>query len=224
MSDDPREIEAKFTVDDDGRARLLSIESVGDFQVVSRQTAKQVDLYFDSEDRSLATAGATIRIRRLTDRAKMTFKGRRNVSQRDDEAHIANRLEDEVAVTVAYADIASESAALPEHQGLSPLDRASSVTGGQPLLPVARLENLRTTIVLRDTSGREAELAIDECKGTRLADDRTVEFGEVELEGKGLDASAIRQLAEGLQGQVPGLMPSSLTKLERVLGDEGATA
>lgn len=219
MTDDPREIEAKFTVDDDGRERLLSIESVGDFRVVSRLTAKQVDLYFDSEDRALAAVGATVRVRRLADRAKMTFKGKRNRSDREDEAHIANRLEDEVPVTVEYADVANESPALPEHLGLSPLDRASTVAGGQPLLPVARLENLRTTIVLRDASEREAELAVDECVGTRLEDGRTVEFGEVELEGKGIDATSIRQLAEWLIGQVPGLMPSSVTKLERVLGD-----
>ena len=218
MIDDPREIEAKFTVDDDGRRLLSSINTVGEFQVVSRVTAKQVDLYFDSDDRALAAVGATLRVRRLPDRAMLTFKGKRNVAERDDEAHIANRSEDEVAVTMQYAEIASEAPALPEHSGLSPLDRASTIAGGQALVPVAQLENLRTTIVLRDDTGREAELAIDECRGTRIADGRTVEFGEVELEGKGIDASTLRQLAEGLQHQVPGLTPSVVTKLERVLG------
>lgn len=219
MTDGPREIEAKFTVDDDGRARLAAIASAGEFGVVSRSTADQDDLYFDTEDRLLAGMGATLRVRRTPTRALMTFKGPRQVSEQPGESHIANRLEDEVEIEREYADAAGESAALPERAGLSPLDRAVAMAGGRALLPVARIENRRTTIVLRDASGHEAELALDSCRGTRFADGRVVEFDEVELEARGIDSSAVRDLAEQLQETAPGLRPSTVTKLERVLGD-----
>ncbi|MDQ4045011.1 MAG: CYTH domain-containing protein, partial [Chloroflexota bacterium] len=119
MTDEPGEIEAKFTVDDDDRERLAVLDSVGMFRVVSRSTAEQDDLYFDTEDRVLAGCGSTLRIRRTPTSAFMTFKGPRQLSGKSGESHIANRMEDEVEIAREYADAAVESPAIPERSGLS---------------------------------------------------------------------------------------------------------
>lgn len=215
---EPREVEAKFSIDRADRERLVAVEQVGRFAVAGRVAATQTDIYFDTPCGDLGLAGATLRVRRTAGGAKMTFKGPKERPRSADEAHVAVRLEDEVAL--AQDDLAGvrDDAPLPEFDHLSPRARAGVLAGGAPLLPVARLVNDRVTLLLQDEDGQALELAIDDCVGTRLSDGRVVSFDEVELESKSADRDALAETAIALRAIVPSLRPGELTKLGRTLG------
>lgn len=213
---EPREIEAKFDIDRHDRERLLSIPSVGRFAVLERRIADQDDIYFDTENALLASAGSTLRVRQTLKGARMTYKGRREAAGPTAEAHIISRLEDEVSLDVAQAAWIAIDAPLPEMIGVSPLARAREIAGSQPLRPVARLRNTRATILLGD-AGATLELAVDDCTGTRLGDGREIRFDEVELETKSADRATLLEASDALRSLVPSLRPSQLTKLGRTM-------
>jgi inorganic triphosphatase YgiF len=217
MTDAPTEIEAKFEIDDADRERLAALDGIDRFRVVDRRTQAQDDLYFDTSDGGLASAGSTLRVRRSPKGAFMTFKGKRASSGSDAELHIASRLEDEISLSMEYDRRVLPDAALPENVALSPLKRARTIVGAGDLLPTARLQNTRTVIDLADDAGTRMELSLDRCIATRLSDGRVVEFGEVELEAKDADRAALLGLATALQRAIPSLRPSHQTKLERAL-------
>lgn len=214
---EPREIEAKFDVDQQGRDRLLTATAVGRFSIQDRRTAVQDDIYFDTDDASLAAAGSTLRIRRTSTGSRMTFKGRREAGAPDDEAHIASRLEDEVPLENGQTSAVRIDAPLLKMEGVSPFDRARAIIGNRALHPVARLQNTRTTLLLSN-GGTLLELAIDDCVGTRLSDGREIRFDEVELETKSADRAALLEASSALRALAPSLRPSRLTKLGRTLG------
>lgn len=214
---EPREIEAKFEVDQQGRELLLTVTAVGRFNVLDRRTAVQDDIYYDTDDALLASAGSTLRVRRTERGVWMTFKGRREAGGPDDEAHIASRLEDEVSLDAAEAAISTIDSPLPYLDNLSPLKRARDITGSHDLRPIARLQNCRATLLLSDDNAT-LELAVDDCVGTRLLDGREIRFEEVELESKSADRAALIEASDVLRALVPSLRPSHLTKLGRTLG------
>jgi inorganic triphosphatase YgiF len=215
---DPREIEAKFDVDEPGRERLLTVDSVGRFSVLERRNAAQDDIYFDTDDAQLALSGSTLRVRRTEKGSRMTFKGRRESVALADEAHIATRLEDEVPLDLAQAASVRIDAPLPELDGISPLARARDIIGRNELRPVARLRNSRTTLLLGADDGATLELAVDDCVGTRLSDGRETRFKEVELETKTADRAALLEASDALRTIAPSLRPSHQAKLGRTLG------
>ncbi|MEX1159058.1 MAG: CYTH domain-containing protein [Thermomicrobiales bacterium] len=214
---EPREIEAKFDIDPADRALLLSTTTIGRFSVKERRTAAQDDIYFDTDDGLLAAAGSTLRVRRTSGGAKMTYKGRREAS-RDGEGHIASRPEDEAQLDASQAAAIAIDLPLPELDSLSPLARARGIAGRAALLPVARLQNTRATMLLADDQGMTLELAVDDCVGTRLSDGRATPFDEVELETKTATRAALIETADALRSLVPSLRPSPTTKLGRTLG------
>lgn len=217
-----REIEAKFEVDEAGRQALLALEQLGAYRVRSRRQRRQDDLYFDTADAALRRAGSTLRVRRLPDGAVVTFKGKREPSSGagGGDAHLASRAEDEVPIAPELAEGVSATAALPDAIDVSPVRRARAIVGDTELQPTARLLNERVVIELAHPEGHKLELAVDRVAGTRLADQRMVEFDEVELESKGADRALLLEAQRALQERVPGLRPSHTTKLERVLGRE----
>lgn len=222
MHDDPatdatQEVEAKFSVDPSGRAALLAMTAAGPFRVVSTTWRQQDDVYVDTPERGLARAGATLRVRRLPDGALMTFKGAREPTSSGHE-HVASRLEDEQALPEAWAARVALDRPLPDSLDISPLRRARRVAGAGVFEPVAWLRNERAIVLLRDERGWKLELALDHCRGTRLADGREIIFDEVELEAKQGGEAAVHMAHQALLSAAPGLRPSRLTKLERVLG------
>lgn len=214
---EPREIEAKFEIGREDRERLASVDRIGRFAVFERQRAEQDDVYFDTEDDLLAAAGSTLRVRRTTNGARMTYKGQRELAQSADEAHIASRLEDEVTLDSTQASAVTVDGPLPEMANVSPLDRARTIVGGVQLRPIARLENARVMLMLRDDDGSTLELAVDNCVGTRLRDGRKIAFDEVELETKSAGRAALIDATNALQAMFPSLRPSQLTKLGRTM-------
>jgi inorganic triphosphatase YgiF len=214
---EPREIEAKFEVDRQGRELLVDVAQVGRFKVIERKAVDQDDIYFDTEGALLAAAGATLRVRRKGDAALITFKGKRSAGGPSAEAHIASRLEDEVPLRPSDAAQVNAESPMPAFTNVSPLDRARAITGDNELRPVARLQNSRVTLLLSDGES-SLELAVDDCRGTRFRDGREIRFEEVELESKSDDRATLIEVSDTLQALVPGLRPSPLTKLGRTLG------
>jgi len=218
----PREIEAKFEVDEAGRQTVLELERIGAFDVRARRPRTQNDLYFDTAGADLANAGSTLRVRRWADGAVVTFKGQREAQTGADDAHLANRAEDEVPISGDLATLVSEDAPLPAEIDVSPVQRARALVGDKELRPVALLLNERVIIELADASGQQLEMGVDRVVGTRFSDRRVVEFEEIELEAKGVERAVLLETQRAMQALIPALRPSQTTKLERVLGRDYA--
>lgn len=209
---DSRELEAKFEADGGALARLLTLESFGAFRLIERSSKIQRDLYYDTADGHLRDAGATLRIRRRSTGAQMTFKGDRQPAS---QGHAVSRLEDEVDLAAAAISDLDDEHPLALRVEPSPLIRARALTGEHELLPRARLLTDRSVLIFADGAGTQIELALDRCEATRLADGRVVRFSEVELEFKQGGHDALFSAVEALGEAVAGLRPSTKTKLER---------
>lgn len=212
---DQHEVEAKFEADPDSLATLLDLQEVDGLTVAHNPAIDQDDLYFDTEAGHLKAAGASLRVRRKDDLALMTFKGERMASEH--EPHIVTRLEDEVELPGFDVGTLTWERPLWVEPEPSPLSRGRRLTAGADLLPVARLQTNRTVLMVMDDVGQSVELAVDLCVATRVADRRIVDFVEVEAELKAGDAEFLTRVLQGLQAAVPGLQPSTRTKLERAL-------
>jgi inorganic triphosphatase YgiF len=215
MSDN-REIEAKFELSDADLNTLANAQSVGPFAVSPTRTIHQDDTYYDTPDGALHTSGASVRVRRNEAGTFMTFKADRQQGTGDD-AHIASRIEDEIELPRAFV-ATIDTGPLPEDREISPLQRARKLADGEPLYPLARMENERIILDLSRHSDEHIELSLDRCTGTRFSDGRVVQFDEAELEIKNSDRETLRLAVEALRSLAPGLTPSGKTKLERTLG------
>lgn len=212
---DFREVEAKFDATPDAVERLLVLTSFGDFLLDARDHTHQVDVYVDTRDERLKAAGSSLRVRRAGALAFLTFKGeRRSISTHD--SNVVSRLEDEVEIDGGNPDDTAVFTTSPEP---SPLARARDIVGGEPLLPIVRMETERSVLTFLDSSGAGIEVAVDRCLATRLLDGREREFVEVEAELKSGNADALLRAMAAMRGAVKGLRPSTTTKLERALGD-----
>lgn len=210
---DSREIEAKFEIDDP--TPLFGITTAPPLVAVARRQSEQVDTYFDTATARLREAGSTLRLRESGGVWTMTFKGRRALTT-EQTRHIASRVEVNERVDADFATTMIAGHRPPGEP--APLKMAEDLTGADSLSPVARIHNTRTAIDLVDDAKRRYELAVDRCRGIRLADGRVVEFGEVELEASAADHDALLRAAAALRAAVPALRPSGQTKLARVLG------
>jgi inorganic triphosphatase YgiF len=210
----PREIEAKYEIDQAGRDALASATQIGSFAVTRRRERHQDDTYYDTRAGHLKRVDASLRIRRLADGALMTYKGER---VRDE--HVVSRLEDEVPISPTELATITDRGPLPANLELSPTQRARALATEAELVPTARLRNQRTILDLMDDQGHTVELAIDACEGTRLSDGRTVRFEELEAELKNGDRDALTELEQALRRLVPSLQPNRRTKLERTLDE-----
>lgn len=211
-----RELEAKFDLDNTSVEQLLNLERFGNFLLVERESKHQSDLYYDTVDWSLRDAGASLRIRLHGSSAQMTFKGERTAVG-DGGANIVSRLEDEVSLDATALGDLSEAAPLRLQDEPRPLQRGREIAGDRALLPAARLLTERAVLLFADTIGTQLELAVDRCTAIRLGDRREVRFAEAELELKRGETDTLVEAARSLQATIPGLRPSTTTKLQRAL-------
>lgn len=211
---DLAEIEAKFEADEAAQQRLLTLQGFGDFRLVDSGSKPQNDVYYDTAMRRLRAAGATLRIRRGSSGAQMTFKGERQTAG---DSHVVSRLEDEVDLNAASIAGLDDESPLTLTIEPRPLGRARAFSGDEVLLPVARLVTQRSVLLFDDGAGAQVEVSVDRCEATRFEDGRVVTFSEVELELKRGEAEALLSAAAALEKAVDGLKPSIKTKLERAL-------
>jgi len=210
---EPREIEAKFEIDDP--APLLGLHRAPPLSVVERRRIEQSDTYFDTERGALRASGSSLRLRESDGHWTLTFKGARAAMSPADR-HVASRVEINERVDAGVA--ATILSGRRDAGRLAPLQLATALAGDAALAPVARIHNDRMAIELEDDAGQRYELAVDRCRGERLADGRVIAFSEVELETREPDHEALVRAADALRVAAPGLRPSGQTKLARVLG------
>jgi inorganic triphosphatase YgiF len=212
---EPREIEAKFEAGPDVLERLLRLRAFAGFTVAAKPEQVQDDVYFDTQDEILKQSGASLRIRRKGGQLQMTFKGDRQVSS--DDSNVVSRLEDQVLLAGVAESFDPAAGPLIIEPLPSPLKRTRELTARGDLLPVARLMTSRIVLTARNIQNHEIEIAVDRCLATRLMDNREVQFVEVEAELIRGDAVVLYSALTDLMRSVPGLQPSSRTKLERAL-------
>ena len=206
------EIERKYDVDEHVSPPLL----VGAGAVATAgapDTFELVATYFDTEDLVLARAHVAVRMRR---------------GGHDQGWHVKlpaeeGRTELHWPLESTDADPATESSALvpPAELVASLADRLD----GRPLVPVARVTNLRTTTVLQDAAGFDlAELSDDHVTAENLLDDTARSWREWEFELLS-GAPDTREARTALLDEVEkrlldaGAVPSaSASKLQRALG------
>lgn len=209
---EPREIEAKYEADPRALEHLLAIDRFGEWQVEHFPEKVQMDVYFDSPDESLKDAGASLRLRRRGSAVLMTFKG-----DRVSAGTAVSRLEDEVSVDLNAAARFEETGEWHGSDIPSPLARAHKLTGDVPLVAFAGLQTARARMIATHPGGGQVELALDRCQGIRKGDGRVVSFIELEVELKQGGIDHLVLALDQLVATVPGLRPTTVTKLERAL-------
>jgi inorganic triphosphatase YgiF len=208
MSSEPRELEAKFLASEQDHDVLRGVDRIVGFSLTHANRAEQRDTYYDTAELHLFHLGASLRVREKNERRLLTFKADRQAPERG----IFDRLEDEVPLEGAGGDT------LPSSGEYSPLRRAEALTGGATLLPIAVLVNDRESRWFSGEGGSPVvELTLDHCRATRLLDQQSVIFYEVELEAQAADRNQLRELVRELQRLAPGLTPGVSSKLDFVL-------
>ena len=212
-----REIEAKFAgaTPDDAEAILL-LDKLDGLRVTQDAERRQTDYYYDTADASLRDAGASLRVRKLTDGLLMTFKGDKQLVTNEAGVQAVSRLEDEVETAPEFAAAWAPDSPLPTVAPPDPLLRARAISGDAVLLLTAIIATERRTRVFSG-DGAVIEVAVDRSRATRGSDGRVVEFGELEVELRSGAAEQLQHFCAALLQAVPGLRESSITKLTRAL-------
>ena len=195
------EIEAKFAVPDDPTfAKLLSLESLGEYTLVPAGEQRITDHYVDTESRDLLQSGHALRRRARPEGGPelVTVKGLGGAS-----GAVHRRHEFEVEVP---AD------APPEHWPAgAPREFVMRVAHDKPLVEFLTLRQRRTTRDVVRSDHRIAVLSLDEIE---FVDGATARELEIELgpEGDGADLEELEKLLQPF-----GLRPESRSKFERAL-------
>jgi inorganic triphosphatase YgiF len=207
-----REIEAKFegaTLAD--TEAVLGLEELVGFHVVQQAQRHQTDYYYDTADAALRSAGASLRVRKLSDRLLMTYKGDRQQVSNDTGLQAVSRLEDEVEAAPEFTTAWSPEEPLPSVASPMPLIRARAISGDADLTMTAIIVTERRMRVF-SKNAVEIEVAVDHTRATRGSDGRLVEFGEIEVELRSGEAEQLHHFCVALLQAVPGV-----TKLGRAL-------
>ncbi|MBM3457804.1 MAG: CYTH domain-containing protein [Armatimonadetes bacterium] len=202
------EVEAKFMVPSAVvLEELAALSAVGECRVLSRREVDQEDAYWDTPAGSLATLGASLRVRTLDGRATFTAKLPR---QQSDGAWVRQEIE-----------APAEGRELPAW--VESLRQAGSFPEGvrtETLRPVLRVRNRRTQVDLATPGGARLEMAAD--RAEFLGVSRTGGDWELELElaeapgGAAAALVELEQAAAWLRDRF-GLIPSRKSKYQRAL-------
>ena len=195
------EIEAKFAVPDDPTfAKLLSLESLGDYTLIPAGEERITDHYVDTESRDLLQSGHACRRRARPEGGPelVTVKGLGGAS-----GAVHRRAELEVEVP---AD------APPERWPAgAPRDLVMRMAHDKPLVEFLTLRQRRTTRDVVRSDHRIAVLSLDEVEFVDGATARELEI-ELSPEGEGSDLEELEKLLEPF-----GLRPETRSKFERAL-------
>ncbi|HYW81925.1 MAG TPA: CYTH domain-containing protein, partial [Spirochaetia bacterium] len=198
------EVEAKFLVT--GRAaydRVRALTGIGDYSLLEGRTENVLDVYRDTTDRALLSAGYACRYREREGEILITVK---SVASPQDEVH--RREELEVTIPEDAAPSAwPESAAREKVLGL---------IGENPLEELFRLSQSRFVRPLAEGERRVASASLDEVRvGMRSAVRGWREL-EVELSPAGTEED-LAAIAGWLRTTL-GLRPVKASKFEKALG------
>ena len=206
------EIERKYDVEADVRPPLLV--GAGAVAIESPpETFELVAAYFDTADLTLARTHVAVRMRR---------------GGHDQGWHV--KLPAEEGRTELHWPLAAgdDDPATPLEALVPPAELVASLverTGGAPLVPIARVTNIRTTIVLQDAAGFDlAELSDDHVTAENLRDGSVRSWREWEFELLS-GAPDTRKLRTALLDEIErrlldagAVVSASSSKLARTLG------
>ncbi len=197
------EVEAKYTVaDEETLERLALTPALAGYEVEAGEARHDHDIFLDTGDRRVLSAGYYLRRRETDDGVKITLK-----QLVTDEGGVLRReeLEAMVAADVPLAEW--------PHGQLK--KRVLELTGDAPLDPFLTLEQERVARRVFEGDREVAELSLDDVRVT--VGDRENRWFEVEVElrEEGRDDD-LERLTAALAGE-PGLAPESRAKFARAL-------
>lgn len=201
------EVEAKFLADGPGPLEALArADAIGIGQLGPPITVDEVDIYLDTADGLLASAGWVCRHRDRGAGPIVSMKG----PALDGPNGIHRRLEVEGAASASHD---------PAEWPASPArDRLREMTGGAPLLERLTLHQRRAERPVMVDGRAVATLSLDEVRVDRFgAASATFHVVEVELASDDPASLALLgRIAAALAG-VPGLVSDHRTKLDHAL-------
>ena len=210
------EIEAKFSAPDDAALeRLRALGELAGFELGAGETAQMSDVYLDTDDRALQSAGMFCRRRDLGGRVLLTVKrsggGRPGAVHRRDEweLDLPPELDPDAGPDQWPAGEARE--------------RVTKAARGRPLQPLAEIRQTRLARPVTRDGRVVAELSLDTLTFV-VGDGAQAPRYEVEaeLKGEGVEDD-LAVLAAALQRDFD-LVPQPLSKFERALAALDASA
>ena len=179
-----RETEAKFLVESLALLRKIgSLDCLGPFRLIHRQSERQENTYWDTEDLRLRRGRAALKMRRVGSRAEVTFK--REIAYR-------NGVSDRIEVTVPYRPIDSTRL-------IEPIRLARKITGSRPLKEVLTLRTFRRKLLF-GCSRQRIELDLDRVVVQR-AGKPVATHREVELENLSASEVLFREALRAFKGR-----------------------
>ena len=173
------------------RRKIASLNSLGPFHLIRRESERQENTYWDTPDLRLRRARAALKVRRVGSRTEMTFK--KEISYR-------RGISDRIEVTGP----------------MEPLRRARRIIGNRTLKEVLTLRTFRRKRIF--SFGRQRiELDLDRVVVQRGGKPVAI-HQEVELENLSASKVLFREALGALRRQFGrGLCPSRVPKYERGL-------
>lgn len=203
------EVEAKFSVrSPDSLGRAARLKRLGLFQWVKSGRERQINRYWDTEDRRLHRARAALKLRQVGSRAEWTFK--RELGFRDG---VSERIEVTAPVSLGRAGVRGF---LERGPFIPPVRRARALIGREPLLEILCLRTDRR--IRWFTAGRAGvELALDRVEVLRNG--RVIgAFREIELENQTAPEAEFREAIRDLRRRLgTGIRASRTPKYVRAL-------
>jgi CHAD domain-containing protein len=198
------EIESRYVVPDQILfAKLLKIESIGEYLLTPQGIHQITDHYLDTKGRALLHQGWACRLRSLDGIWSVTLKGPKTL-----EGAAVSRAEWEVPLARRTADVSR----WPEGELR---DRVRELTSGLPLRPLLTLRQIRHTFLVSDGARQVAVLSLDDVSTSRKGMRQRHHMLECELleEGNALDLETLHeQFVKSCF-----LVPETHSKLQRAL-------
>lgn len=213
----PYEVEYKFMVPGSKSDATVTFELVDKavkekgFNIVSdKKTAQQVDLYFDDEELTLHSIGASFRLRKKKDNIRVTVKKRLPAKKGYSEEGLYERVEEEAVIS----QFQEKALLAGEPINVFPYRLIAYIAPYcRTLKPIVKVINDRRVLNLKDSNNCQVELCLDNV--SYEINSKTVgPYFEIEIESKGSPRESVRDLANFLEENL-GLIPSHQSKYER---------
>lgn len=197
------EIEAKYAILGPLNPAALSSLDLGPYRLSPDGESHHQDLLFDTTSRAITSGGHTLRLRRIGDRAILTFKGPNRGS---------NGIHEREEVETELGDSPNGDF---HHWPGEIMERIGPLIGEEPLVPLVKLYIHRHMWHIARGDQMIGELVLDQ--GIISAGGRTARVHELEVELKGDgERNDLQDIGDMLLAQLP-LQPQPRGKLQRGL-------
>ena len=199
-----KETEAKFLVESPSLLRKInSLDCLGSFRLIRRQSERQQNIYWDTQDLRLRRARAALKMRWVGSRTEVTFK--REIAYRNG---ISDRVEITVQVPLGQRSrIFKSSRLIDPARPIEPVRLARKIAGSLSLQKVLTLRTFRRKLLFA-CGGQRIELDLDRVVVQR-AGKPVATHQEVELENLSASEGLFREALGALRRRFGGGLRSS---------------